>query len=170
MAEKFISLVGGMHTEKQATTVSAGAADAGKVVGLDSGGLIDPSLLPSNVGSDASRSILAFEDLVSGNYVNIFEDTGVTKVRKADATNGRLALGFVKSGATAGAAATVFTYGVNNQHVGLLSGVPMFLSITTPGAGTSVVPTGTGNLSQMLGYSLSQTEVLFEFNPFVTLA
>lgn len=170
MADKYIALNNGLPTEREGLVSSAGAADAGKIPALDAGGKLDASLIPGGVGGDVTRTYVAFEALASGDYVNVFDDAGTAKVRKADATNSRPAQGFVKTGVTLGANASVYLAGVNDQHTGLTPGANLFLSTTVPGEGTHTVPTGTGNLNQLLGYALSPTEVQFEYNVPVILA
>ena len=58
MANKYIYLNGGVLTELEATTTSAGAGDAGEIVALDSSGKLDSTLMPAGFGSD-SKSMTA---------------------------------------------------------------------------------------------------------------
>lgn len=53
MAQKFLVREGGKTKQKEATTTSAGAADAGKLPALNSAGKLDETLLPNGVGSDS---------------------------------------------------------------------------------------------------------------------
>ena len=95
----FINLENGKQKRNEALEISAGAGDAGKMIKTDSTGRIDNSLLPVGIGAD-TQDVVSFEDLVAGDFVNIFDDGGTPSVRKADATNGRDANGFVLSGVT----------------------------------------------------------------------
>jgi len=104
---KFLNLENGKKKLDSAIETSAGAADGNKVAMTDSTGRFDTSLMPVGIGAD-TQDIISFEDLVAGDFVNIFDDGGTIKVRKADATNGRDANGFVLAGVTAPALATVY--------------------------------------------------------------
>jgi len=169
MADKYLYNNQGTLTEKQATVVSTGATDAGKIVALDSTGKLDNSLMPVGIGAD-TKVLPASENLAAGNFVNVFNDAGTTKVRKADATvAGKEANGFVLSAVTAGNDATVYFEGTNNQLSGLTGGTMYFLS-TTAGGVTSTAPSGSGNIVQKVGRALSATEINVEFSDPIVLA
>jgi len=169
MADKYLYNNQGTLTEKQATVVSTGATDAGKIVALDSTGKLDNSLMPVGIGAD-TKVLPASENLAAGNFVNVFNDAGTTKVRKADATvAGKEANGFVLSAVTAGNDATVYFEGTNNQLSGLTGGAMYFLS-TTAGGVTSTAPSGSGNIVQKVGRALSATEINVEFSDPIVLA
>lgn len=142
------------------TDTSAGAADAGKRVELDSTGRIDESMMPVGIGADTA-SIEASEGLAAGDFVNIHNDAGTAKVRKADATAaGKEAHGFVLSAVTSGAMATVYFEGTNTQVSGQTPGT-VFLQ-TTAGTGGDTAPSGSGNVVQKLGFAYGATAVSFE--------
>jgi hypothetical protein len=169
MAEKYIYNNQGTLTEKEATVVSTGSGDAGKIVALDATGRLDNSLLPVGVGAD-TKVLPASENLVAGDFVNIWNDSGTVKVRKADATTaGKEANGFVLSAVSAGSNATVYFEGTNNQLSGLTGGAMYFLS-TTAGGVTSTPPSGAGNIVQKIGRALSATEINVEFSDPIVLA
>lgn len=160
MADKYIELVNGTLTQKEATAASTGAADAGKVPALDGGGRLDSSLMPSGIGAD-TESILASEPLAAGDLVNIWDDGGTPSVRKADATtSGKRAHGFVLSAVSAAANATVYFEGRNDQVSGLTAG-NQYLS-TTPGISSGTPPSASGNVVQLVGVATSATSVNFE--------
>lgn len=160
MAQKVVRIDAGRLKEIEPNVTSAGAGDAGKLIALDAGGKIDSTLLPSGVGPETT-SIVSSENLAAGDWVNVWNDGGTPKVRKADATTvGKEANGFVLAGVTAPAAAAVYTDGINNQVSGLTAGY-YWLS-TTPGAETATAPSAAGNIVQILGRALSATEVAFE--------
>ena len=120
-------------------------------------------MLPPGVGAD-TKSIVSSENLTAGDYVNIWDDTGTTKVRKADASDiGKKANGFVLAGVTAPASATVYLSSVNNQLSSLTGGTVYYLDASTPGTVTATAPTATGNIVQVLGTAVSATEI--PFNP-----
>lgn len=144
-----------------AIIISTGAPDAGKLIQTDAGGKIDNSLLPTGVGAE-TKDMATTENLAAGEWVNIFNDTGTEKARKADASNGRLAGGFVLSATTAPAVAKVYTEGINNALTGRTPGLEQFLSADTPGAGVETPDATSGEDIQGLGIALSATEVSFE--------
>ena len=158
---KVLQLVNGNLQELQPNTTSAGAADAGKLAQLDSSGRFDSSLMPPGFGSE-TFTITASETVAAGDFINIFNDTGTPKVRKADATGGvaKKADGYVLAGGAAGATVTVYYGNLNNQKSGLTPGDQMFLG--TAGAVTNTPPTASGSIVQKLGRVQCATEILVE--------
>lgn len=151
-----------------AKNTSAGAGDAGKVVALDSAGRIDSTMMPVGIGADTA-SLIASEALTAGNYVNIWNDVGAFKVRKADATvAGKHAMGFVLAGFAAAAAANVYFEGTNTQVTGQTPG-GVFLQITA-GLGGATVPSAAGNVVQAIGFATSATSVNFQSARPITIA
>lgn len=145
----------------KATTSSAGAGDVGKVPQLDGSGRLDSTVMPVGIGAD-TKSILASEALVAGDFVNVWNNAGTANIRKADgSTTGKEAHGFVLSAVSNGANGTVYFEGANTQQSGLTAG-PVYLSATTPGRATSTAPSTTGQIIQCLGVAVSATEVNFE--------
>ena len=160
MADKYIRNNAGVLTEKEATVVSVGSSDAGEIVALDSTGKLDLTVMPVGIGPDVYE-IPASENLSAGDFVNVWNDDGAAKVRKADATtNGKQAHGYVLETVTSGADATVYFEGSNTQVTGATPG-PIFLA-TTAGGFSSTAPTGSGNIVQRLGVAVSSTVVNFE--------
>ena len=169
-AKKYIALVNGRLQEQQATVVSTGAADDGKLVALDSSGRLDTSVLPVGVGADTA-TIQASEDLAAGDFVNIHDVSGSPRVRKADAsTAGKEAHGFVLSAVAAGANAAVYFEGQNTQVTGKTPGARQYLSATTPGATTETPPSRSGNVVQLVGVAVSATTISTEIQDGVILA
>jgi len=167
MASKYLRNNAGTLAETEATVVSAGAGDAGKIIALGSSGTLDNSVLPTGIGADTA-SITTSEALSAGDLVNIWDSSGA-KVRKADATTeGKEAMGFVLSAFSSGVSATVYFEGTNSQVSGLTPG-RVFLS-TTPGAATSTAPSGSGNIAQIVGYATSTTSLNFSAQRPITLA
>lgn len=141
------------------TVVSAGAGDSGKLPALDAGGHLDLTVLPTGVGPDV-YSVTASEALLAGDWVNIWNSAGNFRVRKADATTqGKEAHGFVLANVASSGVATVYGVGNNTGVSGQTPG-PVYLS-TTPGQGTSVPPSASGNVVQNLGVATSATSVNF---------
>ena len=166
-AEKYLYNNAGVVTEKSASQTSAGAADAGKIVALGNTGRIDESMMPVGLAADTA-SIVASEALAAGDLVNIWDDAGTPKARKADASMaGKEAQGFVLSAVSSAASATVYFEGSNTQMTGLLGG-KQFLSATVPGKTQSTAPSSTGQLVQVVGFATSATTMNFQSrNPIV---
>lgn len=145
---------------------SAGSADSGKVVALNSSGVLDITLLPAGIGS-ASMTILASETIASSALVNVWNNSSVANVRNANATDAtKPAVGFVLAGVSSGSSATVNFAGQLITGVsGLTIGASVFLSAATSGAVTSTAPSATGNLLQYVGYAVSATEFIFDPSP-----
>lgn len=167
-AKKFLRLVNGVFTEIFGIQTSAGAANAGDLVALDDTGRIDGSMMPVGIGADTA-SIQASEALGAGDWVNVWDDAGAFKLRKADATvAGKDVHGFVLAAIASGNPATVYFEGTNTQVTGQTPG-PVFLQ-TTAGKGGATVPSASGNVVQQIGVAVSATAVNFERGTPVTLA
>lgn len=168
MSDKYLAQVAGVLTEKAALVTSAGAGDAGKIPGLDSGGRLDSSLMPVGIAAD-TKAIVTSEALAAGDFVNVWNSTGA-KVRKGDGSvAGKQVHGFVLAAFGSGATATVYFEGTNNQVTGMTPG-DVFLSATTPGTATGTPPSATGQTVQRLGVAVSATEINFEAAQPITLA
>lgn len=169
MADKYTGISGNDIVEVEGTVVSTGVAEAGDVIALDATGKIDNSLLPTGIGAD-TKTLVSSENLSAGDFVNVFNDGGTEKARKADATTaGKEVDGFVLAAVTAPANATVYFEGLNDQLTGLTRGAKQFLS-TTAGGRTETAPTTTGNVYQYLGRAVSDTEIAFEHGEAITRA
>ena len=167
-AKKFLRYVNYIITEVFGVQASAGAANADDIVALDDTGRIDNSMMPVGIGADTAN-IVASEGLAAGDWVNVWNDAGTAKVRKADATTaGKEVNGFVLAAVTSGNPATVYFEGTNTQVSGQTPG-PVYLQ-TTAGTGGSTAPSASGNLVQQVGVALSATSVNFERNAPVVLA
>ena len=76
MPEKFVQVdSSGKEQEREFAVASTGAPDAGRGVGLDESGKLDPSVLPTGVGADVIVA-QASEDLDAGDIVNVWNDGG----------------------------------------------------------------------------------------------
>lgn len=157
----YLDLVDGLPKQKNAIDTTAGVADANKIIKSDSTGKLNASFLPAGVGPDI-KNIEASENLGAGDFVNIWNDGGTPKVRLADASAlGKEVTGYVLAAVTAAALAEVYFEGINDQLTGLTSGVTYWLD-TTPGQVTNTPPSGSGEVVQIIGKSLSTTEISFE--------
>lgn len=160
-ANKYVALIAGKLKEVLGLVISTGVSDANKIVALDSTGKLDVSVLPVGVGPEVVVAASS-ENLVAGNFVNLYDNAGTINVRKADATtNGKPAHGFVKANVTSPANATVYLLSnINDAVSGLTVGLDYWLH-TTPGALTNTPPSASGNISQHIGIAKSATEIPF---------
>ena len=133
-------------------TTSAGSADAGKIIALNSSGQVDSTMLPPSSGMP-SLSVPTSENLAAGAMVNLFNSSGTLNARNANATDAtKPAHGFTLTAVTSPANATVWFHGsLNNAVSGLTLGSPVFLSAATSGAVTATAPSAAGNLVQRVG-------------------
>lgn len=164
-AQKPLQLVNGVLTEVQATDVSTGAPDAGKIPALGSGGTFDTSLMPPGLGVDINV-LPATENLAAGNFVNIYSNSGTMSARKADA-NGKPANGYVSASVTSGQNASVIRRGTNSQLSGLTVGANYYLSNATPGEVTTTVPTTAGHILQFIGIAHSTSALSFDYSGYI---
>jgi hypothetical protein len=165
--KKYIKLASGRMQEQVA--YNEGGAE-GDLVALDAAGRVPAAYMPVGIGADTAI-VPASENLASGDYVNLWDDAGTLKARKADATAaGKESDGFVLTAVLSGANATVYFEGRNTSMTGLTIGGRYYLSAATPGAATLVPPSGSGNVVQYLGRAVSATSVAFEATDGVILA
>lgn len=159
---KYIKYVSGELTEINTVNSSSGAADADKIPALGADGKLSLTMMPSGIGNDV-KTILASEALTAGNKINLWNDGGTLKMRKADAATGKRVDGFVLEAVSSGANGVCYFTGINNQLSGLTIGATYWLSDTTPGAitNTAIVPAD-GKISQKVGVALSATELLYD--------
>lgn len=159
MADRYLELNSGKVATKEATVVSTGVAEAGDIVALDASGKIDPTLLPVGVGPDTTTAE-ADEALAQGDYVNIFDDGGTKKVRKADNSNGREAHGWVAQAYALAATATVFFEGPNANVAAGTVGQRAYLGTTGGVITTPLDPAvDVGSIHQLLGVYTATGEI-----------
>jgi hypothetical protein len=165
----YLTQENGRLVGKIAAATSGGAPDAGKVPKLDAGGKLDTTMMPTGFG-DEVQSVPASEALSAGDYVNIWNDGGTARVRKAVATSvATRAHGFVLASVTSGTAAAVYFEGTNTSISGATPG-DLFLSATTPGGFSSTAPTASAQIVQLIGLATSATTANFESGQTITLA
>lgn len=160
------SATGGLIEE---TTVesSAGAGDDGKLVSLDATGRLNNNMMPTGIGQ-ASFVLDASEALSAGDFVNIFWTGSVRQVRKADASNGFRADGFVTAAVVISTAATVF-YGDQNDQLASLNQDDIYF-LGDAGAVTNTAPSTSGDIVQYLGKPVSDTSLIVEIGIPITIA
>jgi hypothetical protein len=167
--KKFLTVVSGTTTLTEAPSSSAGAGDANKLIATNSSGLLDTTFLPPGV--ELQTVLLpTSETLTAGDFVNIFSNSGDPTARKADASNARPAHGYVLTGVTSPANATVYLSGRNTAVTGATVGT-VFLSATTAGGFSSTSPAtpGANVILQRLGNAISATAIVFENDSFIAL-
>lgn len=160
MADKYIAIgTSGKREEVEASDTSAGVANAGDIVALNSAGELDLSLFPTGIGPDA-KTLTAEVALSAGDFVNINPTTG--EVRLADNSNNRPAHGFVLDAVAAAGSVLVYFEGGNTALTGLTAGTPYFLD--TAGGVTATPPTATGEILQCLGVACDATTINVELD------
>lgn len=138
------------------------ATSGNKILMTRSDGYIDNSFIPPGVGGEATITAVATEALAAGDFVNVYSNSGVRSVRKADATNGRQATGFVLAAVANAATATIILRGENTALTTIAMDTIYYLGIT--GTATTTAPTTNGHLIQELGVGISTTSILFEYD------
>lgn len=165
-------LIDGSTKFVSAITSSQGATDKNKIVATDGNGKLDLSLMPSGLDV-ATFNAAVSENLSAGDFINIFDDGGTRKVRKADADNNRPAHGFVLSAVAANEQGLIYTKGTNTALTGLSLGSNYYLSnIPGKSASTPVVENNelkSGSLYQELGTAIAANSLEFEYNGVITI-
>lgn len=122
---------------------------------------------PAGPQGDAGPAITvaatASEALADGDLVNLWNDAGTLKARKADADDAtKPAHGFVSAAVLIAGSATVdVTRGsINTAASSLTPGARLYLS-TAGGLVTETAPSASGNLVQPIGVALSATSYVF---------
>jgi len=158
MANKYVEWSDTDQTMKEveATTVSAGAGDSGKIVALNASGEIDPTMLPV---SDV-KNLPSGENLTAGDFVYVDSSGDVRKASGAAA--GNPSIGYVRDSVVSPANVNIYFEGVNASLAGLTTGDEYFLSDTTPGGVTNTAPVGANKIIQSIGNAISATEIVFE--------
>ena len=121
----------------------------------------DITLVPSLVPSDTLLHhqlgrlyVVASENLILGDIINLHLDVGLLKARRANAASGsvRPANGFCSTvnGILAGAKSEVILYQGICSITGVVRGDRLFLAASA-GQATTTPPTGVGQLEQFLG-------------------
>lgn len=170
MAQKIIILDAGRLKQLEALITSAGAGDSGKIVALGADGRLSLTFMPTGVGPD-TKTVTASENLSAGDLVNLWNDSGTIKMRKADASaEGKEADGFVKDAVTSAAQGIIYFDGSITGLSGLTLGARYFVSAAAPGGVTDTPPSSAGQVVQFAGKASSATELVFEAGEPITLA
>lgn len=124
----------------------------------------DPELLFSDPAPIGPDYIEASEDILHGQFVNVFDDGGIAKVRLADASVPYRADGWFAVSAKAGDRLQIQRGGMNPYLEGLTPGEEYALSHTDPGGvvALSSATTTAGHIVQVLGTASSDMAMLVE--------
>jgi hypothetical protein len=167
-AKSFLRRVAGGLADALGIQTSSGVANAGDIPALDDTGRLDITMMPVGVAAEA-KDLPSSENLTAGNLVNIWNDAGTLKVRRADGTTaGKEANGFVLDSVTTPDTVTVHFEGTNTAVAGLTPGTWYYLS-TTPGGVTATPLEANGNLSQRVGKATAATELWLELGEPITV-
>lgn len=159
----------GSNATVSGITTSSGAVDAGKIPQLGPIGKLDISFFPdASLSTSPYIGVVTSESLDAGDLVNIY-NYGGAKCRKAYATAGRDAYGYVISAVSYGSMASIYSNGNNISVVGLTPG-QQYLSATIPGKCTSIPPSGSGVVLQKVGFATSATSLTFQRETPIILA
>lgn len=165
--DKFLSIdTDGNMVEESALQTSSGSGDSGKVIQTNDSGVVDETMLPTYEGIDLTAS----EALDAGDLINVWDDAGTAKMRKADASGGKPAHGYVLNSVSSTSTGTAYGEGKLTGLSGLTPGASQFLSDSTAGTVTESPVTTSGNLLQKVGEAVSTTTVAFERREAITRA
>lgn len=165
---KFLTVTNGIPTLTQAITSSTGASDGNKSISTDSSGKLHSSFLPTGVELQTVVYPTS-ENLAAGDFVNIFNSSGTPTARKADATNGRRAMGYVLTAVTSPANATVYLSGTNTAVTVAATQVGDVYLAATGGFSTSTPSPGVNVILQRLGSVTGTNAIVFESDPVIAL-
>jgi hypothetical protein len=140
--------------------VADGIADGhtiaqGKVAGL-------PATLATKFGVPICTATAGIA-ITAPAFVNLYDDSGMTKVRLAsnDGGDGYQAHGFVTASVASGASANVYMIGFVDGFTGLIAGE---VYLGTAGQPTQAKPTAAGRIRQRLGVAVSATKVWYVYS------
>jgi hypothetical protein len=114
-----------------------------------------------SVAEDAERLVNVYTAEVSIADRDALYISSANKVSPAqgNATPNAYLIGFARGAAPANSSVEVVSEGLLDGFSGLTPGARYYLSPTTPGAITSTLPTGTGNIIVKVGFAKSATEL-----------
>lgn len=159
---KFLTLGTDGRLAEDQSAGAGGVPNANKIPNLDANGKLVESMLPDGIGADTTV-VPASENLAQYDLINLWNDAGTIKVRKADAgTNQYQAHGYVKSAVTLGNDAVVYLDGTcGGTFAATDVGKPVFVS-EVPGGVTLTPVSGSGKMHQCCGTVISISGFDFE--------
>lgn len=159
-APRYLALVGGFIKNIVASVVGGTPFT---IVSTGSDGFIDRSYLKDQV----TKSMVASENIAAGDQVNIWDDAGTPKLRKADASGGlaKKSDGYAPAAILSGASGLIVSgQEINTAVAGLTPVADYFLSATVPGGVAKATdpgyPTTAGHISQFIGKSTAAAELM----------
>ena len=161
--DTYLDLVSGKI--KQTRAINSNTGNPNEIVATDSGGRININLLPTGLGAE-TVVLQTTENLAAGDFVTFTAGSPAT-IRKAfgGASSPRPAFGFVLSGYSTGADATVYTISQrNNMLTGLHPGNDYYLATTVGAEGTitdSLTGPVAGNIIQYIGRADTASSIVF---------
>lgn len=153
-------------------TTSAGAGDASKIAQTNGSGKFDVTLLPSEALSGATIiDVVASEAISEDDLINLWNDSGTLKVRRADATNARKAFGIAR--ATAASPGDTISVEIGDHDFtdtghGFTIAAQLFLS-TTAGQFSATPPSTDGQIVQQVGFAIDANTIRVELRQPITL-
>lgn len=109
--------------------------------------------------TDVVFTLTASQSIAAGTFINIFDDSGVSRIRRADATLGYRAHGFVKTAYSVGQVASIYQSGLLTIPSTINIGSEYFLSAS--GLVTSAPNIG-WEFAQRLGVGVGSTSLYVE--------
>ena len=141
------------------------AVDAEEARALAAEGALDTRVSALEAGKDEAKNLerefTASVALAAKDVVFISGADSVGKAQ-ADALSNAMAIGFAKESADANASVMVINEGVVAGFSGLTPGQIYYLDPSSPGAITSTIPSGSGQIVLQLGIAKNSTELLIQ--------
>ena len=157
--EKFLKEIAGIPTRKEATQIG-GSGKENLIPALDNTGRFSETMMPVGLVADV-KNMVASEDIGGGDLINVWNDGGVFKIRKADASNGRNAHAFILASVLLGNSINAYFEGI---ITGLSGQTPVQYWLDGAIAGKAVTspPSNPAHIIQKVGMGISATERSFE--------
>jgi hypothetical protein len=139
----------GKWIQKFLTTTTLHDVGTDKLVGpLDGQQIANNTISPDKMGA---RTVRASANLAAGDLVNIWNNSGVFEARKASASSGYQAHGFVMDSCLAGLSVRVYHMGYNTFVSGLSPGNQFLSSVA--GKSSGLPASGVGSMVQKVGFA-----------------
>ena len=137
------------------SVATGGVGNANKRLQLNAQGVLETSVMPPGFGEE-TQAYVCSENLSSGNACQIWIDTGVAKIRKADNATGKPADGYVSQAWTLGQTATLKKEGT----VAITGGTPGPVYLGSNGGYIyTPVPDAANAVHQSIGTCVSATAI-----------
>ena len=158
---RYTGLVAGTPTANVIYTLPPADGTTGQSLTTNGTGSLSWATITGGTGgAQTIVTIQSADTLQAGNVVNIYNDGGNFRVRRANAAARIEAHGFVVVGVSGGTNANVYLSGLNANVTSLTPG-PVYLS-TTGGSVTQTAPTASTQLVHRIGTATSATSFIFD--------